>query len=326
MAQFRRNEMLRSVSVLVICLLLLAAPCLAGSRIEKEMQLQPGGSFMLDTANGSVEVVGSDRSGVRVVITSKKDDLESMYKFSFDEGPGQATVKVEKKGSGFFSWFSWGRSTGLHFEIELPRETSINIDTAGGTIAVEAITGNTRLDTSGGSIRVLDVVGPLLADTSGGSIDIEQVEGDVNADTSGGHINVRKVRGAVMADTSGGHIDISETSGDINADTSGGSIRVDEAAGVVHADTSGGNIDVVFAPGNSSGGTLSTSGGRVRVVLDPAVNLDIDAATSGSSVDLGIPLTVQGELTKTAVSGKLGSGGAILKLRTSGGRIEVAAR
>jgi hypothetical protein len=318
--------MLRSVSVLVICLLLLAGPCLAGSRIEKEMQLQPGGSFMLDADNGSVEVTGSDRSGVRVVITSKKDDLESMYDFTYDESPGQATIKVEKKGSGMFSWFSWGRNAGLRFEIELPRETSINIDTAGGTIAVEAITGKTRLDTSGGAIRVLDVIGPLLADTSGGSIDIEQVEGDVNADTSGGSISVRKVRGEVMADTSGGHIEISETSGDINADTSGGSIRVDEAAGVVHADTSGGNIDVSFAAGNASGGTLSTSGGRVRVSLDPAVNLVIDAATSGSSVDLGIPLTVEGELTKVAVRGKLGSGGALLKLRTSGGRIEVAAR
>jgi DUF4097 and DUF4098 domain-containing protein YvlB len=323
MAQTRRIEMIRSGSVLVICLLLLAAPCLAGSRIEKELQLQPGGSFLLDTDNGSVQVVGSDRSGARVVITSKRDDIESEYKFSFDESSGQVTVKAEKKGSGLFSWFSWGRSAGLRFDIEVPRETNLDIDTAGGAIAVEAISGMTRLDTSGGAITVLDVVGDVSADTSGGSIDIENVEGDVNADTSGGHINVRKVRGEVLADTSGGHIEISEASGDINADTSGGSIRITEAGGFVYADTSGGNVDVAFAAGNGSGGTLSTSGGRVSVVLDPTVSLDIDASTSGGSVKLGLPLTVEGELTKAAVRGKLGSGGALLKLRSSGGGIEI---
>jgi len=318
--------MVRSGSVLVICLLLLAAPCLAGSRIENELQLQPGGSFLLDTDNGSVEIVGSDRSGVRVVITSKRDDIESEYELSFDESPGHATVKVDKKGSGLFSWFNWSRSAGLRFEIELPHETSINIDTAGGTIAVEAITGETRLDTSGGTITVRAVVGNVNADTSGGSIEIENVDGDVNADTSGGHITVRKVRGGVMADTSGGHIEISEVDGDISADTSGGSIRITEAGGSVYADTSGGRIEVAFAAGNGKGGSLSTSGGGVRVVLDPAVSLDIDASTSGGPVKLGLPLKVEGELTKAAVRGKLGSGGALLKLRSSGGGIEIEAQ
>jgi DUF4097 and DUF4098 domain-containing protein YvlB len=318
--------MIRTGSVVAVCLLLLAGPCLAGTKIEKELKLQPGGSFVLDTDNGTVDVTGSDRSGVRVVITSKLDDLEQRYDVIFKEDPGQVTITVDKKSSGLFSWFKRMSGSGLRFAIELPRQTDIDIDTAGGSIKVEAIDGVARLDTSGGGIVVSAVTGEVMADTSGGSIDIETVDGDVSADTSGGHIHVVDVRGDVYADTSGGPIDIENVSGDVNADTSGGSIRVIEAEGLVNADTSGGNIDVLFAAGNGSGGRLSTSGGGIRVSIDPSVGMLVDAETSGGSVKLGLPVTVMGEQSKSTIRGKIGEGGSLLKLRTSGSGIEIDPR
>jgi hypothetical protein len=305
---------------------LLAAPILAGEQIEKALTLEPGGSFVLDTDSGAVTVVGTAKTGARVVITSKRDDFESRYRLTIKEEPGRVEVKVDKKSGGKLSWLSWGWGDGLEFEIEVPRETELDIDTAGGRIVVESITGNTRLDTSGGRIAARDVEGDLLADTSGGSIDIEAVVGDVNADTSGGNIEVRDVTGGVRADTSGGSIKIGNVEGDINADTSGGSIHISEAGGSVDADTSGGSVYVSFAAGNSSGGELSTSGGGIVVSLDPAADLEVDASASGGHVDLGVPLTVQGRLTRTAVRGTLGSGGALLRLRTSGGGIEIEPR
>jgi len=305
-----------------VAFVLAALPTLAGSRIEQELELAPGGSFTLDTDVGTVEVVGSSRTGARVVITSRSDDLESRFDFSFESSGGVAEVRCEKKGSKS-SWFSWGRGQSVKFEIEVPHQTEVDIDTAGGSITAESIDGDVRLDTSGGSIVAENIGGEVVADTSGGSIAIEDVDGDVNADTSGGSIAIDSVRGDVRADTSGGSIAIEGVTGDINADTSGGSIAIDGAEGHVKADTSGGDVEVRFAPGNSSGGTLSTSGGSIRVYVDPSVNLDIDASASGGSVVSNVPVTVQGKVGKSTLRGRLGGGGDPLKLRASGGKIRI---
>jgi hypothetical protein len=308
--------------VALLGLLLLAPATRADSRIERELDLAPGGSFTLDTDSGSVVVVGGEGSKVRIVVTANRDDIESLYDFRFDAGADGVRVQVDKKGK-VSSWFSWTRGAGLHFEIELPRQVELDIDTAGGSITAEDIDGRARLDTSGGAITARDIAGELNADTSGGSITVEGVQGDVRADTSGGSIEVSDVRGNVLADTSGGPIRIDDVSGDVRADTSGGSIRISGAGGEVIADTSGGGVTVTFTAGNASGGRVSSSGGGVRVRLDPSVSLDIDASTSGGSVVADLPITVQGRVSKTTLQGRLGSGGATLKLRSSGGPIHI---
>ena len=310
-------------TTLVLSTLLLAGGLSASAEthIERELALEPGGSFVLDTDTGSVEVAGG--SACRVAITSSRDDFEAMYDVSFEESGNGVVVRVKKRNK-TSSWFKSSGNT--KFRIEVPQRTRIDIDTSGGSIDAENIDAPARLDTSGGSIRARAIGGELSADTSGGSIRIEDVEGDVSADTSGGSIEIRGVRGHVSADTSGGGITIEDVTGDIEADTSGGSIKIAEAAGRVSADTSGGPIRVSFAPGNASGGSLSTSGGGITVELDPSIGLDIDAYASGGSVDFDVPVTVQGRVSRTALTGKLGGGGATLRLRTSGGGIDIVAR
>lgn len=303
--------------------LLGVAPAAADFRMEKSFALQPGGSFVLDSDVGSVEIVGSSGGAARMVVTSGRDDIESKFDFHVEDGADQVTVRVDKRSS-LRSWLGW--SGNLHFEIEVPAATRLNIETAGGSIVVEGIDDEVRLDTSGGSITASHIRGPVNADTSGGRIEIEDVDGNVDADTSGGGIRVEGVRGAVRADTSGGSIAIERVTGEVNADTSGGSIRLEEIGGRVEADTSGGSITASFAAGNGAGGVLSTSGGGVSVEVDPGVGLDIDASASGGSVVSDVPLTVRGEVSKTSIRGTLGGGGALLKLRASGGKIRIEAR
>jgi DUF4097 and DUF4098 domain-containing protein YvlB len=307
----------------VLVTALLAAPAaVAGSRIERDLELSAGGSFTLDTDSGSVRVTGGSGSKARVVITAHRDDIEDLYDIEFASDGAEVRVTVDKK-SKASSWFGWTRGAGLHFEIEVPARVELSIDTSGGSITAEGIQGEVLLDTSGGSITAQDIQGDLDADTSGGSISIEQVVGDVVADTSGGSIDISNVRGEVVADTSGGGIRIEEVSGDIRADTSGGTIRIREAGGRVQADTSGGGVTASFTPGNSSGGSLSSSGGGVSVELDPAVNLKIDATSSGGPVICDIPITVRGRVSKSNLQGEIGSGGATLRLRSSGGSIHI---
>lgn len=298
----------------------------AESRVEKEMILKPGGILLVDTDAGSVDVRGSSRDGVRVVVSSSRDEIAADYALSFTATDGRAEIVCRRKSSGasgIFSWFSRMQRGSLRFEIEVPTETAVTIDTAGGSISIESIDGETRADTSGGAIEIVGVRGGVFADTSGGSIRVSRIEGDVLADTSGGPISIERVRGKVSADTSGGSIQLGEIGGDIVADTSGGSIRISGAQGRVRAETSGGSIDVSFAAGNSLGGALSTSGGGVRVAVDPAANLEIDAEASGGSVHTALELKTSGEAARGRLRGRLGSGGERLQLRASGGGIQI---
>jgi hypothetical protein len=82
---------------------------------------------------------------------------------------------------------------------------------------------------------------------------------------------------------------------------------------------------VSFAKGNSRGGKLESSGGGIRVRLDPDANLNIDASTSGGSVQSDIPVKVVGKLSRSSLKGSLGSGGELLYVHTSGGSVTISA-
>lgn len=305
------------VPLVLAGLALTALPVLAETRIEKTLKLSPGGEFRLDTDMGKVTVTGSADSGAHVVITSKRKDLNELLTFRFEEGPNLVTITARRKHA--FRWFSSGDS--VQYDIQVPADTRLSIDTSGGSITVAAMRGNAKLDTSGGGINVQDHVGELDADTSGGGIRLRDVRGRVRADTSGGGVEGIGIDGSIHARSSGGSIELERVTGDIDAETSGGGIRIQEAGGRVRADTSGGGIEATFAKGNSHGGSLETSGGGIQVAIDPAVDLAIEA--SGNAVRTDLPIQVRGEISRGRLSGNMGKGGNTLRLHTSGGSVRI---
>jgi hypothetical protein len=221
-------------------LVLAALPGLAETRIEKDLKLSPGGDFRLETDMGSVVVAGSPDAGAHIVITSKRKDLEELLTFRFEEGAASASVVARKKHP-MSSWFS-DHGGSVHYEIRVPAETRLSINTSGGSIKVGGMRLPAKLDTSGGSINVNDLVGDLDADTSGGSIDLKDIKGRVRVETSGGGIEAVSIDGPVHAQSSGGSIELQKVTGDIDAETSGGGIRIVDAGGRVRGDTSGGSM------------------------------------------------------------------------------------
>jgi DUF4097 and DUF4098 domain-containing protein YvlB len=311
---------------LALALTVLLAPALvlrAETRMEKTLKLDPGGRFALDTDLGSVTVTGSDSPDVRLVVTSRRRDLDELLRFSFQENPGSVTVTATRRRGHLFPWLG-GHGASVHFEIRVPAPTDLDIDTSGGAIQVSAMRSEARLRTSGGRIVVRDLVGDLDGHTSGGGIDLERIRGRVNVETSGGGIEATEIDGPIEADTSGGGVRLDRVSGDIRAHSSGGGIHIFEAGGRVVADTSGGGIEASFAPGNDRGGRLETSGGGIEVALDPSVGLQIDA--SGNSVRADLPLMVKGSVSRRRLQGTLGRGGELLKMHTSGGGVRIHGR
>ncbi len=276
----------------------------AGSQINRAMKLEPGGRFVLDTFDGSVNVMGSNESGADVAITSNYDNIQNDVDFDFEENPGDVEVHVRRRNPwDFFGLIFSGMQ--LHFDVSVPKNTRVEIRTSGGSIEVFALAGDAELHTSGGSIQASQLGGNLRAFTSGGSIRAQVVHGDASLFTSGGGIEADAVNGGLMARTSGGWV------------------HIDGVSGRVDARTSGGSIVAAFDKGDSQGGELYTSGGSIEAKIDPAANLEIDAATSGGGVESDLPLRVSGRFAHDYLHGTLGSGGDMLRMRTSGGSIHI---
>lgn len=292
-----------ATAALALVLALSATPAAADYSNVKELVLEPGQLFEIDTDAGRITLRGGSESGARIEITSQRDDVEERFDMSFEETADGVRVSVEKRGS-LSGWFSRNGNS-LHFDITVPRNTELDLRTSGGSITVSDIDGETRLR------------------TSGGRIELEEIGGPVDAHTSGGSISARSLGDTAKLDTSGGKITVDGVAGDLFAETSGGSIHVEGARGAIDASTSGGSVSATFTAGNNSGGSLSTSGGSVVAYVDPAAKLDIDASTSGGSVTVDVPVTVQGKISKRSISGSLNGGGAKLRLRSSGGSIRV---
>jgi len=312
------NRLALPTALAIAGLALVAAPAGADTRIEKELKLAPGGEFRLETDLGAVTVTGSPDSGAHIVVTSRRKDLDDLLSFRWEEGAGSATVIAKKKHP--FNWFS-DHGDHVEFEVRVPTETRLSIDTSGGAIKISNLKGTARLDTSGGGIKVSSLTGDLNAQTSGGSIDLRDVTGKIRVETSGGGIEGVNLDGPVHAESSGGSIEIQKVTGDVDASTSGGGIRIADAGGRIQADTSGGSIEASFTKGNSRGGTLETSGGGIEVSVDPDADLSIQA--SGNSVKTDLPLRVQGEIGRGRLTGSLGKGGNTLRLHTSGGSVRI---
>ena len=306
---------LRSCLFVTLGLAAATAIC-AESRVEKTLKLEPGGRLSVDTELGAVSVTGYGNPDARVIVTSKGRDLEELLTLRFEEGARSVRI-IGRRKHRFFDW-SGHR---IRFEIQVPNETSLDIDTSGGGIAVAAIRSEAKLRTSGGSIDVRDLVGDLDGYTSGGGVLLAKIRGRVRVETSGGSIDGTDLDGPVDANTSGGGISLRRVTGNLKAHTSGGSIEIEAAAGRVEADTSGGGIEASLTRGNARGGSLESSGGGIAVSLDPEVDLTIDA--SGNSVKTDLPLRVSGEVSRGALRGSLGKGGETLRLRTSGGSVRI---
>ncbi len=232
----------RSIGLLMVALVAMSVAACADSRIEKTMTLAPGGEFVLQSDSGSVTVTGSNSPGARIVVTSNRDDLQSVYSLDFDSSNNVVRVTARKKG---FQWFS---NVNLHFDVTVPAQTRVSVRTGGGSVKVSSLQGEQRLETSGGSIEASGVHGDVVARTSGGGVTVNSQDGSLEARTSGGSIHIDGLTGHVNAHTSGGSIRAMLARGNSQGgelDTSGGSIRVglDPAANLnIDASTSGGSV------------------------------------------------------------------------------------
>jgi TonB family protein len=210
--------------------------------------------------------------------------------------------------------------------------------TAGGHILAGVIDGNAWLHTGGGHIRAARINGTARLETDGGNIAVGEAGSFVTVRTTGGQIDFGEVHGSVHAETGGGGIRVISVAGPMEVATSGGSICLTRVANRVHAETGEGTITawinpeetkkahLVRLPGPSQ---LASQTGDIVVFLPRNIAMTIDATVENGGpgrieADPSLPLNIQTQPNGPVhLMASLNGGGALLKLHTMAGKIQL---
>lgn len=135
------------------------------------------------------------------------------------------------------------------------------------------------------------------------------VDAGLRVSTVDGGIRIAGIRGAVKARTVNGSIEVVDAGEQVEARGANGGVRVE--------------VDRLGASGRIE---AVTAHGKVVLVLPPDADADLEVRTEQGSIVTDFPVTVQGEMGKTRLKGRLGDGGASVVLRTVHGGVEIRER
>lgn len=275
----------------------------ADKKFDKKFTAKSGGTLVVETDLGSVNVTGGSANEVVIHVDMKgrSSDLED-FLVSAEEYSGGVRVKGEMKGG----WRGKSHDLAVQYTITVPREYALRATTSGGDLEASSLKGKVEGKTSGGSIRVSDIEGRVEMSTSGGDIHAEKISGDLDMSTSGGDVKVSGVKGNADVGTSGGNVEVMDVQGRVEAGTSGGNVKVK-------------------VTGPNMGVRAKTSGGNVEIYLGKNVGANIDAGTSGGEVECDLPITMKGKLSESKIQGTVNGGGETVYARTSGGNVRIKA-
>lgn len=314
-----------------ICLLLSAAPAAADqdANIHKTFNVSSGGRLVISADRGAIDVTTGDADKVEVTVLRKVTrgsageaaKILADHQVTFQADGNQITVKAKFEGSIRPGWF--GPNFQVHYEVTVPKNFNLDLQTAGGSINVPDLTGSVKANTAGGSIKTGRVDGTVNVRTAGGSLTIAAATGAAEAHTAGGSIIVGEAGASLIAETAGGSIRVGKALGKTKLATSGGSIEALDVHAGIEANTSGGSITASLAGTPAEDCRFETSGGSITLSLPAKTSANVDARTNGGSVSTDLPVAVQGAVKSSELVGKLGDGGHLIKLRTSAGNIRL---
>ncbi len=81
------NRMMRNnwLPILGLCLLLAAAPALAGDSVSRSFDFPSGGMLVVDVESGHVEIRTGNSSGITVEVSVERGDLDDYVDLSFNQ-------------------------------------------------------------------------------------------------------------------------------------------------------------------------------------------------------------------------------------------------
>jgi DUF4097 and DUF4098 domain-containing protein YvlB len=247
-----------------------------------------GGAIRVRNANGRTRISGDDRSDIEVT-AHKAARAESSQ--AAQEMLNEIRLVLRES------------PDGLELEVEVPRRSSRH--------------GSANL-----CIRLPRQL-QVAIDAENGRVDVEGIRGAVRARSSNGCAIVMNVVGDVEVSTTNARVCCSGISGRLTARSSNGKIEIEQHQGSVDASTSNGLIRAALTQLGRGGIQLATSNGGIVLDLPDAIDADVDMRADNGTIRNERALDAISRESIGRIVGRLGAGGAPIKLRTSNGSISV---
>lgn len=267
---------------------------------ERSFNVKSGETLFVDASGADIKIDSWNKDEVYVKIFGNRKAEEKM-EFTIERTGDGVEVIAKKEGSWFFNW---GGGYNVRIEVMIPASYNNNVETSGGDINIQNVSGKFKLDTSGGDVDLKNTMGELKVRTSGGDIILLKHSGNSDVSTSGGDIHTK------------------ELTGDLYASTSGGDIKIEVNNGKISAKTSGGDIEIKYT-GNNKGLYASTSGGDIKLFVPSSFNATVDFETSGGSIDCNFSNYKTSKVTRSRMKGEFNGGGESVICKTTGGDIDI---
>ncbi|MBN2316965.1 MAG: DUF4097 family beta strand repeat protein [Sedimentisphaerales bacterium] len=140
-----------------------------------------------------------------------------------------------------------------------------------------------------------------------GAVHINDIIGRINATTHNGKMNAENISGSTVLTTHNGHVTCKDISGDSTLHTHNGGVDV------VYSETAPSVCNV----------SIVTHNGGIDFASPPDFSAHVDASTHNGSVHTDLPITVKGKVSKSKLTGTIGTGEGKLHLETHNGSIKI---
>ena len=260
----------------------------AHADIEMTLAMPSGRRLDVINANGKIRVVGEDRDDIHVAARkhARAECSEAAGDLLDSIGIEQQVVNGVLELEVVIPR-RWNRHGTADLMLRVPRGLEIHAQTSNGKLCIEGLRCALHAMSSNGSVRVEDVVG------------------DVDITTA----NAKVVCGCTV--------------GRLIARSSNGKIQIGDHRGALDASTSNGLIHAHLHELAKDGVRLATSNGRIILEIPAEPDADVDVRVDNGVIRSAFDLGQAGDEKGGRVRGRLGRGGAPIRLRTSNGTISL---
>jgi hypothetical protein len=231
-----------------------------------------------------------------------------------------------------------------HGAVTARRTGPLTVDTRYGEVNVEAVRGDLEIRAQHARVQAREVTGNALVESSYGDVDLEQVGGEARTRVEHGRLTIREVKGPAFAKASyndvvlariGGPVEVTVTHGGVQAEAlenggrveaSGNEVVIDGFRGPLAVQAQRAGVRLVPAGAIQWPITVSATHGGIRLEVPAGSRFELEATARRGEVSINVPGLTITQTEGSQVTGRLGSGGQLVKLTAENGEVRVEPR
>ena len=292
---------MRKTAFWTLAILAAAAAAWAEQPVDTTRAVSPNATISIENVAGSLTIIGTDGTEVRVTGTMG-DDVEEVEISGDAEDVSIEVVIPENDG------WKGKKKIAADLEISVPRGANLDVEVVSATVDIRGVLGE---------IEVASVSSTVTVVGGTADIEIESVSGAVFVSGGSGYIGAESVSGTVKLEGVSGDIEATTVSGDIHIDAGTvNDVEVETVAGSV------------FFKGQVTTGDveIESHSGNVELLLPAEIGADFEIETFSGSIDNEFgPPARRVDRYEPGMSAEFytGTGGADIVVETFSGNISL---